>query len=336
MGKCTGLKGGGHHRKAIDIADKKRNEKKQKKKNAEMAGKRYLALQEILTGKLGSQFQDCDVYLEATTSDDNNADGISTTELCKAYFRYDDCSNRRCKFSHEYTIADALQNVTSGSNSNEQEDDNDNSPTIPALQYLPGIIGSSMNRKRRHINRWKQPSKDSSSRDGTVEDGISSISLESTHQMVSSLENVLLEGSTVVNTIVSYLPSNQDVLNFGLSCRYLHKVVLLDGSSNDSIEEGCQDVVQRKQQYNYIKLHKRNEMLLKSKAIGGRLRYVVGYVMDTNKSKGNKKKNKGKTKNNQRDTTTSSQRMRPLLIYDCENPHVFSAFREGASVSSND
>jgi len=273
MGKCSGLKGGGHHRKAIDIADKKRNEKKQKKKNAEMAGKRYLALQEILSGKLGSQFQDCDVYLEATTSDDNNADGDASTELCRAYFRYDGCSNRRCKFSHEYTIADALQNVTSGSNSIEQ-DDND-TPTIPALQYLPGIIGSSMNRKRRHINRWKQPSKDSCSKKG-VEDGISSISLESTHQMVSSLENVLLEGSTVVNTIVSYLPSNQDVLNFGLSCRYLHKVVLLDGSSNDSIEEGCQDVVQRKQQYNYIKLHKRNEMLLKSKAIGGRLRYVVG------------------------------------------------------------
>ena len=143
MGKCSGLKGGGHHRKAIDIADKKRNEKKQKKKNAEMAGKRYLALQEILTGKLGSQFQDCDVYLEATTLDDNNADGISSssTELCRAYFRYDDCSNRRCKFSHEHTIADALQNVTSGSNSNEQYgEDQDNAPTIPALLYLPGLL----------------------------------------------------------------------------------------------------------------------------------------------------------------------------------------------------
>ena len=191
-----------------------------------------------------------------------------------------------------------------------------------------------MNRKRRHINRWKQPSKGSSSREGTVEDGISSLSLESQHQTVSSLENVLLEGSTVVNTIVSYLPTNQDVLNFGLSCRYLHKVVLLDGSSNDNIEEGCHDVVRRKQQYNYIKLHKRNEMLLKSKAIGGRLRYVVGYVMDTNPKGGsNKKKNKGKTKN----TASTTQRMRPLLIYDCENPHVFSAFREGATnLSSND
>ena len=333
MGKCSGLKGGGHHRKAIDIADKKRNEKKQKKKNAEMAGKRYLALQEILSGKLGSQYQDCDVYLEAT-----DVDGVSsTTELCRPYFRNDDCSNRRCKFSHEHTIADALQNVTSGSNSNEQHGD-DNPPTIPALQYLPGNIGSSMNRKRRHVNRWKQPSKDSSSREGTVEDGISSLSLElSQHQTVSSsLENVLLEGSSVINSIVSYLPSDQDVLHFGLSCRYLHKVVLLDGSSNDSIEEGCQDVVRRKQQYNYIKLQKRNEQLLKSKAIGGRLRYVVGYVMDTNNSRGNKKKNKGKTKNSQRDTASSSQRMRPLLIYDCENPHVFSAFRESASVSSND
>lgn len=329
MGKCSGLKGGGHHRKAIDIADKKRNEKKARKKDAEAAGKRYLALQEILSGKVGSIYQDCDIYLEATS----DSDGASSTELCRAHFRTDNCSNRRCKFSHDYTIAEALQNIMSGSNNNSNEygDDNDDyAPTIPALRYLPGIIGDSMSGKRRQRNRWKQPSVGSTSREGVVEDGISSLSLES-QPTISSLENALLEGSSVVNTIVACLPSNQDVLHFGLSGRYLHKVVLLDG--NNGIEEGCLDVQRRKQQYNNAKLHERNEMLLKSKAIGGRLRYVVGYVID-NKPKAKKNKNKSKTKNGQRDTSALAQRMRPVLVYDDENPQVFIAFREGANCSN--
>ena len=148
MGKCSGLKGGGHHRKAIDIADKKRNEKKARKKDAEAAGKRYLALQEMLSGKVGSIYQDCDIYLEATS----DSDGASSTELCRAHFRTDNCSNRRCKFSHDYTIAEALQNIMSGSNNNSNEygDDNDDyAPTIPALRYLPGIIGDSMRSEER-------------------------------------------------------------------------------------------------------------------------------------------------------------------------------------------
>ena len=74
-------------------------------------------------------------------------------------------------------------------------------------------------------------------------------------------------------------------------------------------------------------------MLLKSKAIGGRLRYVVGYVID-NKPKAKKNKNKSKTKNGQRDTSALAQRMRPVLVYDDENPQVFIAFREGANCSN--
>eukprot|EP00984_Skeletonema_dohrnii_P021293 scaffold10593_cov120-Skeletonema_dohrnii-CCMP3373.AAC.2 len=307
MGKCSGLKGGGHHRKAIDVADKKRNEKKNRKKEQEAAGKRAIALQEILSGKLGSAHQDCDIYLQV----DNSS---SATELCRTHFRFEDCSNRRCKFSHEHSIAEALQNVMSGSSNG--EDGDDTPPTIPALQCLPGIIGGGA-RKRRQRSRWKQPSSGNKSE---VEDGISSLSLHTP----SPLENALLEGS-LVNTIVAYLESNEDVVNLALSCRYLHDLVLIGGNGTD-IEEGCQDVQRRKQQAKEAKLLERNQALLKSKGVGVSLRYVVSYIDIVNKK--NSKKNK-----NRKSDTARNTRKRPILIYDYENPHVFRAFRESAAGS---
>ena len=374
MGKCSGLKGGGHHRKAIDIADKKRNEKKARKKDAELAGKRHLALKEILSGKLGSVYQDCDIYLEEDVAaaadyyDASSSSNIvtSATELCRAHFRYDDCSNRRCKFSHEYSIAEALQHFVisggGGDNYNNNDDEYDAPTTIPVLRYLPGIIGGGImsGKKRQKRSRWKQLKSSAleDKHDNNIEDdGISSLSLEllpspttTTASSSPSLENALVEGSSVVNTIVAYIQSNQDVLHFGLTCRYLHKVVLLDNDgnnhSNGMNEEGCQDVQRRKQLYNTDKLDERNETLLKSKAVGGQLRYVVSYVVDntTNnynpKGESKKAKKKKNNKNNtmsQKDIATTSQRMmRPVLIYDYENPAVFRAFREGSNCAASD
>jgi len=343
MGKCSGLKGGGHHRKAIDVADKKRNEKKSRKKDQEAAGKRALALQEILGGKLGSMHKDCDIYLhaEADGSKTNNYgssninDTTCTTELCRSYFRWENCCNRRCKFSHEHSIAEALQNVISGS-AMSGEGDGDCAPTIPAVRYLPGIIGGGRG-KRQQRSRWKQPS--TSAEHVVEQDGVSSLSLITP----SPMENALLEGSSVVNTIVAYLDSNRDVLHLALSCRYLHHVVLLDSSNSvihaaHDIEEGCQDVRRRKQQVKEVKLDERNQLLLKSKVIGGRLRYVVSYLDGPNPRGGrNSKKNSKKKNKNRNDTATSrnpTQRW-PILIYDYENPHVFQAFREAPSVTAN-
>jgi len=336
MGKCSGLKGGGHHRKAIDVADKKRNEKKSRKQEQQEAAKRAMALQEILGGNLGSGHQDCD-------NDSNSNDDTScTTELCRAHFRFEDCSNRRCKFSHEHSIAEALQNVISGSNatSSDGNDNGDYTPNIPALNFLPGIIGGGR-RKRRQRSRWKQPPTSGE----LEEDGISSLSLHSPN-MPSPFENALLEGSSVVNTIVAYLESNEDVLHLALSCRYLHQLVLLGGSNDNGAihntndaEEGCQDVQRRKCQAKENKLLERNQALLKSKGVGGRLRYVVSYVdakaiSPNPKGEKNSKKNSKKNKNRKNDAAANNQR-RPILIYDYENPHIFRAFRETSAGSAD-
>ena len=73
-----------------------------------------------------------------------------------------------------------------------------------------------------------------------------------------------------------------------------------------------------------------------SKAIGGRLRYIVGYVLQgTSNAKSGKKKgnnNNKKSNKNRNETCVAQQQRRPVLIYDYENPNVFAAFRESALV----
>ena len=344
MGKCSGLKGGGHHRKSIDVADKKRNEKKARKAEQEAAGKRAIILQEIL-GKTTNRHHDryCDIFLEAPP-------GLA--DFCRANFRGEDCSNRRCKFSHDLSIAEALQNVISGTSNNNSDDD---SPlTIPALRYLPGIIGGDQNngdgRRRRMTQRPRRSRED----DVDVDIDVSSLSLQ---PQPSLFENSLSEGSSVMNTIITYLDSNSDVLSLALSCSYLHHLVLIAGgndnesgngnnasSTSEGDGRGCRDVQRRRYHAKEARVLERNAALLKSKAVGGRLRYVVSYVdtslpivsgnimVDDDNSdncsalregrKGKKKKN-GKKKN-------SNHRWRPILVYDYENPNVYRAFREGA------
>ena len=343
MGKCSGLKAGGHHRKAIDVANKKRNEKQSIKKEKEAAGKRAIALQEILSGKLGSMYTDCDIYLQQqVVNNDGSKEGgggtssASNIELCREHFRYENCSNRRCKFSHEYTIVDALQNVISGTNTTtnndnsdyDGSDDNNNSQaTIPALQFLPGIITTGGGRQKRpHRSRLVMEH-------NVVEDGVSSLQLDD-HNIPSPLENL-----SIVNTIITYVKSNNDVLNLALTCRYMHQTILFD-------ENGCPDVTRRKQRVKESQLEERNNSLLaNSKSTGGRLRYVVGYVEGglNNSTKGGSKKkgnNKKANKNRKNDTastycTEPPQRRRPVLIYDYENPNVFVAFREYALSVAN-
>ena len=355
MGKCSGLKGGGHHRKAIDIANKKRTEKQSIKKEKEAAGKRTLILQEILSGELGSIYKDCDIYLQQQQRDRNDKggskeeeDGGSSTsrnsniEVCREHFRYENCCNRRCKFSHEYTIADALQNVISGTNntsnsSSNSNDDIDNSSitttTIPALQFIS--IDGERQQKRRHRSRLVRPPSIEHNAN-IVEDGISSLQLDDNHHTPSPLEN-----ASIVNTIITYIQSNQDVLNLALSCRYIHQTILLEEEGNIN-GNGCPDVTRRKRQVKECQLDVRNNTLLaNSKAIGGRLRYIVGYVQGgTSNAKSSKKKgsnnnnnnNKKSNKNRNETCVAQHQQRRPVLIYDYENPNVFAAFRESALV----
>lgn len=298
MGKCSGLKGGGHQRKAIDLADNKKKEKKARKKKQEEAGQRAMVMQEILN----SPHADCDIYLMAKDDD-------KCGELCRSYFRYDDCSNRRCKLSHKYTIAEALNTTIIHNNNDDDDDDAATAPSIPALEFFPGISGGMIKRRRRI---WKTPSSSSSQKE--EED----IGTSDSSEIVITLEHALLEGSPVVNTIVSYLESDQDVIHLALSCRHLYQLV-----------ENCQDVQRRKHQFQQSQLYRRNQELLSSKAIAGRLQYVITYQnleLLTPQKDGSNNKNKKKNKHKSKKKNHNSQQ--PVLIYDCENPHVFKAFQE--------
>ena len=49
MGKCSGLKGGGHHRRALDVAQAKQAAKANQKQEQVQVGKRAAACRELLT-----------------------------------------------------------------------------------------------------------------------------------------------------------------------------------------------------------------------------------------------------------------------------------------------
>ena len=111
MGKCNGLKGGGsHHRKALDVAAAKKVSKEKQRQEQIESSKRYTILKQILAStstssnnSIMSSAINSDIYLQV--EDDYINDKPS---LCRSYFRYDNCCNRRCKFSHQYSIFNAL------------------------------------------------------------------------------------------------------------------------------------------------------------------------------------------------------------------------------------
>jgi len=276
MGKCSGLKGGGHHRKALDVAEKKKNEKAARKKEQVESGKTHVILKEILT-----------------TIDPDGRSGGGLPGLCRANFRYEGCTNKRCKFSHEHSISEALANVLSGTN---QATDDDGPPTIPALRHLPGILGDNLPKKKR-LRRPRQ-----------IPDHPS----ESEH--LSALEKALSEGSSAIDTIVSCLGSDRDVVRLGISCRHLYSLVL-EGTDG----EGCPDVKRRKFRVKEQEIARRKAALLATRALAGGLRYAVGYF-ETKKSGNQASKNKTK-KNKQHKS------LRPILIFDYENPNVYKAFQ---------
>ena len=387
MGKCSGLKGGGHHRKALDVAEKKRTEKAARKKEQVQAGKRGVILQQLLC----ELDPDADIYLlaeeedggdvnvngHATINNGHNEDGSSANtttalpELCRLNFRYDDCSNRRCKFSHQHSIANALGNVVSGSNSSNNnnnsgssnngsgEQDDTTPTTIPALRLIPGVLcerrcSSTSSHRRRQQRQWKITTSSGDADD--IADNVATDTVSS-----SPFEAALSEGSSVVNSIVEFLESDIDVLHLSMTCRYLHQLVffLSNGDGNDdnngdnnTNNGGCKDVQRRRYRAKERKLQRRNEFLLQSKAVSGRrLRYAVSYVSNNNNDIGGgsssnnikigkKKKNGDKRNNNnnnkKNNSNNSNNNVRPILVFDYENPHVFRAFQEyGGIINKN-
>jgi hypothetical protein len=123
-----GLKEGGHHRKALDVAAKKKALKKADKEAKVAAGERGQILAKLL--KLDP---DVDVYLETTDKSRSNP-------LCRAHFHFEKCPNRRCKLSHDYTIGHAITPAANADN---------NSGELPALELVPALGPQRSFQKRR-------------------------------------------------------------------------------------------------------------------------------------------------------------------------------------------
>ena len=358
MGKCSGLKGGGHHRKAVDLAEKKKNEKLNRKKEQAAAGKRAVILRDVLC-KIDPH---CDLYLDAVLCDgnkhgfhdksnchsnnndnsnnNNNDNDNKLPDLCRAHFRHEGCTNKRCKFSHDYSISEALANVVSGTNTNTNtntsstdtdHDHDESAPTLPALRHLPGIHGDLGKKKKKKRRLFLVP-----------DDSHSQSTTQSTSTQ-SPFGNALsvLEGSSAIDTIVSCLESNQDVVSFGLVCKRLCMLVLEGTTGNDNGNGngvGCRDVQWRKHRCKERTLERRNNMLLSTKALSGSLRYAVVYFENNRSSTSSKAARSGKggkknhTNKSNKSKSNKPPSLRPVLVFDYENPHVYKAFQESGQV----
>ena len=343
MGKCSGLKGGGHHRRALDVAANKKAMKDQQRKEQQEASQRCAMLKDILLhhgNDNNNTDMDADIYLQV---DDESIEDHPC--LCREYFRYGDCDkNRRCKFSHQHTIVDALSNIaidptratksvasaSAGTTTENNDDERDRddadaiATTIPALQLIKGILYQFDDEQ----NRYKQRRK---------ERYHNKLSEEESNTNTNVFEMVG-EGTIVMDTILSYIESNTEVVALMESCRYLNYSI-----GNCCLSYQCR-IFQRKQ----TQLQHRNDVLL-SKSIGGRLRYAVMHIKHTNndvnagvtttisnatisRKLSRKEKRQNKKKNSKNDTTiatnaTTGAGLRPILIYDYENPHVYAAYK---------
>jgi len=303
MGKCSGLKGGGHHRKAVDVAAGKKKLKENQRKEQIESNKRSVILKEILTASTtaiatATAAMDADIYLQV--EDDCVKDHPL---LCRSYFRYDNCCNRRCQFSHHYSITDALSNIVIGTNTNtsirnttaaaaakdDDDDDHNNNndtnedyckdnDTISALQLIPGILHNlddEEQERKNHRNRQQRMMMRRRRRNNLIVPyDCADADADADAFPVPSggiFEMFAFEGyhASIMNTIVSYIECDLDVIHFSESCQYMNYVI-----------GNCQDVQVRQYQQKQRKLQHRNDLLLFEKSVSGRLRYAVMYVSD--------------------------------------------------------
>lgn len=294
MGRCGGLKEGGHHRKAIDVAKKKKAEKAERAARKEAAGQRAAHLEKLLAID-----PDCDIFISAAAGDDAQ----SSRSLCRSYFRYDSCTNRRCKFSHEHSIADAMVPGSAASRSDAEEEEGD--PTMPPVELIPGLVNDrrALGAKERRRRGAAPP------------------------PVVGAAGSFEKMPVATVQSIVAYCEDDADVGNVIRSCRYLRQCLM-----------DCRDVRHRKRTAMEARLTSRNDMLL-IRATAERLRFAVSYAnvnttADTNNNATEKTRDKGKAgkgKGGKKGKNGRSTAMgRPTLAYDFENPHVFRNFQENA------
>ena len=107
-----------HHRRALDVAAKKQADKNAEKDAKVIAGERAGILQRLL-----ELDPDADIYLLDPSG--------SGRVLCRSHFRFDRCSNRRCKLSHEFSIGQAVRSSSSDAENDVGE--------LPALTLVPSL-----------------------------------------------------------------------------------------------------------------------------------------------------------------------------------------------------
>jgi hypothetical protein len=154
-------------------------------KNAEKEAKLAAGERKQILAKLLKLDPDVDVYLAMT-------DESRSRPLCRAHLRFDKCSNRRCKLSHEYTIGHAISPAANADN---------NGGEVPALELLPGLGRRRSLQKRRAVGN-------------------------PTLGAAGALEAL---PEFAVEMIAAFASSNADIGNMMRACRYL-RACLMDCS----------------------------------------------------------------------------------------------------------
>lgn len=273
------LKEGGHHRRALDLAAKKKALKQAEKEQKSAAGERGQILAKLL-----ELDPDADLYLDSPGS----------RPLCRAHFRLEDCFNRRCKLSHEYTIADAVSSSSSNQHDNK---DNVSGDEMPALELVPGILGArtTSKTKRRPV--------------GPPTPG------------AAALFEGLPGDLVVLEWMVSFFEDNSDIYSMMRTCRFL-RISLME----------CNIVMQRRQSAVDALVARRNQRLLAGgRATAARLRFAVSYsrgTKETSKGKNNYcKEGQGKGGKKKKKGRAHPSSHGPTLAYDHENAAVFRSFQ---------
>jgi hypothetical protein len=214
--------------------------------------------------------------------------------MCADYFRFDRCSNRRCKFSHDHSIADAVVagNVASATSSSSSENNyKDGGGSMTAVEQIP-CLGLRSTRPRETRTAMAPPTPGAA---GAFE----------------------AQPEVTIALVATFFNSNVDVANMSRSCRYLRRSLLYS-----------EEVNRRRNLVLDAQLMKRNQRLVQ-KSTASRLQFAVSYA--TKNGSKNKPPPKEKKKNGRGRTTTS---IRPTLAYDFENPQVFSEFEASYMTSS--
>ena len=308
MGRCGGLKEGGHHRRAIDVAQRKKAAKAARREAQLAAGHRAAALERLL-----ALDADCDVYLLAAP--DPGQQQQQRRPLCRSYFRFDRCANRRCKLSHEHSIADAcacaLPGISRSDGSGSEKTDTsmatdtstEEAPqSLPALELIPGGLLRSRRRTAPLAMGPRVPG------------------------AAGAFEEL---PESAVRDIAALCPDDAAVGHLMRSCRYVRRCL-----------RDCRDVRRREGAAARVRLEGRNGRLLSDRATAGRLRFAVSYMdagchaaaaaaatatAGTRKS-GKKGGQKG------RGASANAAARRPTLAYDFEDPRVFRAFEQTMSL----